>query len=225
MPFTVIPAIDLKAGRVVLANATKAKRYIPLSSLYGDSDDPLRVLSWLVRRYSFRSCYIADIDAIQGRSPQSHSIERLQNEFLEIDFWLDSGDCVQNKPTTGNWHRVLGSGSIALTAPGRDYILSLDFPTINSQLHNIGAFPEFAEWPGKVILMELGLVGSCSGPNISRLQNIKALCNSKLYLSGGIRHYEDLLAAAKAKASGALCATALYNGNISPKQIAKLQSA
>ena len=226
MSFTVMPAIDLMAGCVVLANATSPERYSNLRKAYGRSDDPLRALSFLIGEYGFDSCYIADLDALHGREPQYQSILKLEQEFPEIEFWLDSGNCADILPARNNWTRVLGRESADAAAGRGNYVLSLDFPEVGDAWSQDPVFPAVSHWPDKVILMELGIIGSSAGPNVKRLENMKAMSNmrSNAYVSGGIRDCHDLRAAATAGAAGALCATALHNGNISPPELSQLRN-
>ena len=227
MSFTVIPAMDIMAGCVALASAAAPERYGSLKKAHGRSDDPLRVLSFLVDRYGFDSCYVADLDALQGRSPQYQSISRLERAFPEIEFWLDSGRHADPLPDRDNWTRVLGREGVAgADACGGNYVLSLDFPEVDETWRLPPAYPAADSWPDRVILMELGVIGSDAGPNLKRLKGMKATndMRGKAYASGGVRHCQDLLAIAAAGAAGALCATALHNGNISPEELSRLRS-
>ena len=226
MSFTLIPALDLMAGRVVLADAGKKQRYRSLRK-YSDSDNPVQVLAGLLRNYDFECCYIADLDALQGRTPQYQGISELCREFPHLEFWLDSGSRTEALPQHYNWKRVLGQEGIALAGNYRDYVLSLDFPATGNKLTVAPSFPGIRQWPQKVILMELGIIGCATGPNLERLKNIRKLDNmrSSLYLSGGIRHYEDVQTAAAAGAAGVICATALHRGSIDKTLLRRLLSA
>ena len=185
----------------------------------------------LLKLYPFRQLYIADLNAIQKRGNHHAVIAGIMNAYPALNIWLDCGiSCVED---LANWQNlpinfVIGSESLisleAYTSLGQtpNHILSLDF---KQQGYSGPAqlLEQPALWPGRVIAMTLGRVGSGSGPDLTRLQD---LCsqpgNRKIYAAGGVRHIDDLLVLSNMGLSGALVATALHSGDISTEEITSI---
>jgi phosphoribosylformimino-5-aminoimidazole carboxamide ribotide isomerase len=69
--------------------------------------------------------------------------------------------------------------------------------------------------PDKLILMNIDHVGGRAGPDLELLKAYRlAYPAAQLYLAGGIRDIEDLLAAQSAGANGVLLASALHDGRV-----------
>jgi phosphoribosylformimino-5-aminoimidazole carboxamide ribotide isomerase len=101
-------------------------------------------------------------------------------------------------------------------------VLSLDFRG-NAFMGPAALLGEAAAWPLHIIVMTLARVGSAVGPDMARLNAIKAKAPGKhIYAAGGIRGADDLAALAEAGISGALVATCLHNGALTGEQIARL---
>ena len=72
--------------------------------------------------------------------------------------------------------------------------------------------------------MTLNNVGSNAGANITRLQALMQLNNSRkkpanLFAAGGIRNMDDLFALKQLGVAGALVASALHNGQITAQHL------
>ena len=101
-------------------------------------------------------------------------------------------------------------------------ILSLDFRG-DAFLGPASVLKDANAWPEKIIVMALARVGSASGPDMSRLTDIKSrAAGRQVYAAGGVRDANDLALLARARISGALVATSLHNGNLTGAQIAHL---
>ena len=64
----IIPVIDIRNGSAVRAVAGERSQYRPLESRLTDSTEPAEVLKALQREFGFTHCYVADLDAIEGRA-------------------------------------------------------------------------------------------------------------------------------------------------------------
>lgn len=235
----VIPVIDLLNGCVVHAQRGQRNRYQAIESSLCDSSKPMAVVQALLGLYPFKRLYIADLDAIQGQGHNTPAIHEIQNRYPELDIWLDGGFTSPHEllgPHATGLRCVLGSENLLSAGHylemknsiGQNLVLSLDFGLDGhmgpGELLNM---PD--EWPDKVIVMTLVRVGSSEGPDLqilgTTLQTSRALNNtSRLYAAGGVRHLADLKALAEIGVAGALVATALHNGNISPEEIAALEN-
>ena len=69
----------------------------------------------------------------------------------------------------------------------------------------------------EVLVIDLARVGSGAGPPLEAVAQLaQALPGVAIYAGGGVRGDGDLLALESAGAAGALVATALHEGNITP---------
>jgi phosphoribosylformimino-5-aminoimidazole carboxamide ribotide isomerase len=74
---------------------------------------------------------------------------------------------------------------------------------------------------GAVIMLDLARVGAGAGVDLDMLRRVREAVPDVLLLAGGgIRGLDDLLAIAAAGCDGALVATAVYEGRLTPAQIA-----
>lgn len=230
-PFDVIPVIDLRDGYAVRAIAGRRKSYRPLETPLAATADPLDVARGLNRLYDFPRLYVADLDAIAGFAPSVTVFEGLLRERTGRELWVDSGartraevEALVAMPAVS---AVIGSETgiepgevVALSAkfPGR-IILSLDF----RETGFIGD-PDMLRqpecWPETIIAMTLARVGSASGPDLPRLESLKALKPSAaLYAAGGVRDRADIVLLRQAGMSGALVSTALHAGTITASDL------
>lgn len=235
----VIPVIDLLNGCVVHAQRGQRNCYRPIESSLCDSSQPLAVVQALLGLYPFKRLYIADLDAIQGQGHNSPTIREIYNRYPELDIWLDGGFTSAQElelEEAGGLTCVLGSENLASAAhylemkssARQSMVLSLDFG-VDGHMGPAELLHMPREWPDQVIAMTLARVGSNEGPDLQILgkvlQTSRAVTPaSRIYAAGGVRHLADLKAVAERGVGGALVATALHNGSISPEEIAALES-
>ena len=226
----VIPVMDLLDGQVVHAKLGDRKNYKPVISTLCKTSDPLEVLAGLLTLYRFRTCYIADLNAIQNTGSHFHLMEKIIQNYPEIQFWVDGGyhaiSAVEKMSAAGA-RVVLGSESMSdfqhyqllSTAARNQSILSLDFK--NQDFHGpIELLVKPEAWPDNVIVMTLNQVGSNAGPALDQLKSIQATTTrSKLYAAGGVRNISDIQQLASAGIGGALVASALHSGAVSKSEL------
>jgi phosphoribosylformimino-5-aminoimidazole carboxamide ribotide isomerase len=223
----IIPVIDLMHGHVVHARLGLRQHYSPVQSNLCKSSAPSDIVEALLELYPFKRLYIADLDAIQGLGHHLDAIMQIQAHYPDLEIWLDAG--ISNIEALSTWKslnltHVIGSENITTTTEliaieadlAGKFVLSLDF----NQNGFVGC-PELEiqtnYWPDKIIVMDLKQVGSEKGPAIQRLEIIKHQAgNKQIFAAGGIRNNADLEQLATLSISGALVATALHNGNLSP---------
>lgn len=228
-----IPAIDLSQGRVVHARRGRRDDYQPVRSKLCRSCEPTDVISGLLRLHTFSTLYIADLDAIRGLGDQRDVLEKLRDQFPDLDIWIDPG--INTRARYRQWQQLaLGStvlGSETLSNPGlllntlatdTDTVLSLDFKC-DKLLGPADLLEQPEHWPTRVIVMCLDRVGSDEGPDTDRMQQLRRKSpRSDLFAAGGIRDLDDLLHLRQLGVAGALLASALHDGRIGPAQIAAL---
>jgi phosphoribosylformimino-5-aminoimidazole carboxamide ribotide isomerase len=228
----IIPVLDLKGGEVVRAEKGQRDSYRPIVTPLCDGSDPVAVANGLRTLFPFPTFYIADLDAIEGRAPNTAALARLRAMRDAPELWVDAGladaQTLVGALAEPSLRPVLGSESQrdnSLLRRFRDHpdlILSLDFvgdgfrgpPDILDQ-HEL--------WPQRVIVMTLARVGATSGPDFARLGEIKRKAgNRSVIAAGGVRDEADIRALSSLGIAAALVATSLHNGTLTAGQLASL---
>jgi phosphoribosylformimino-5-aminoimidazole carboxamide ribotide isomerase len=225
--FSIVPVLDLKAGRVVHACAGERAHYLPIRSRLVEGSDVLVVAEGLMSLARFRRLYIADLDAIEGRGGHATFIARLRQRHPDVELWVDCGiktPAAALALAGASVIPVLGSESLADTAVvaavlaqlgSRGCVLSLDYR--GERFLGPPALETRAElWPDRVIVMSLGRVGTSTGPDLARLLGARDAAGGRsIFAAGGVRDRADIDRLAAAGISGALVATALHEGRLS----------
>ena len=72
-------------------------------------------------------------------------------------------------------------------------------------------------WPQTVIVMTLAKVGSAAGPDLGRLEDVKAMAGKRTVVAaGGVRDMSDIRALSSMGIDAALVATSLHDGTLTP---------
>lgn len=224
----IVPVIDLMDGQVVHAKHGDRKNYQPICSTLCDSSAPDEIVNSLMRLYPFKQLYIADINAIQGRAQHLDTIKHIRKQHPQIEIWLDAG--ISQATIAENWLAmgvlpVIGSESMVNISDyhaihhklENRHVLSLDWLD-NRFLGPTELVEDTEDWPEYIISMTLNRVGSGSGPDIPRLQQLQAE-HQNVYAAGGIRDAEDLKTLADMGVAGVLVASALHNGVLTEMEI------
>ena len=231
----VIPVIDVIQGQVVHAVAGEREHYHPVCSRLCPDSDPAGIVQAFLDLYSFDTVYMADLDAITGRTPNDACLQRLLNNFPRLNLWLDRG--MHNKPEIlkamhPRIQHVVGSETgfspallPELLALSPQPILSLDFREgillgEQSLLHQ----PRF--WPDNIILMNLDRVGTTRGVDEGLLARILQITvHSHVFIGGGIRDIADMQHLHASGITGILVATALHTGQITSADLKAMAHA
>ena len=206
-------------GQVVRAFRGQRHRYQILESPLSSGSSPVSVVRGLLRLADFRAIYVADLDALMGRSPQTAMVDDLLAAFPQIQFWLDCGLPASNF-TCERVVSVIGSESMSEQTPERlaaidqSYVLSLDFR--GQELVGPQEILNSADWwPARVILMNLARVGSFDGPDLFGASRfIRQYPGHDFIAAGGIRHEGDLENLRETGVAAVLLASALHAGTI-----------
>ncbi len=224
----IIPVIDLKGGIVVHARRGERDNYRALVTPFATCPEPLAVVDGLLGYRDFTQLYIADLDAIAGRTPHAEVVRDIAARHPHLSVWLDAGlhapQQLADLPDLPNIDFVFGSESITTLAdydalcaavPAARRILSLDRGPIGDLLGCAALFDHITRWPARVIHMTLARVGSGGGPDFDGLIALRARApHCAVYAAGGVRDEADLHALAARGVAGALVATALHDGRI-----------
>lgn len=236
----IIPVIDLKSGEVVRGVRGVRHLYAPIQTPLSQTSHPADVVTGFLALHDFRTIYIADLDAIEGKGDHAAAIDALEAEFPSVSFWVDPGivDLPQACDFFGR-HRsdlVLGSESLrdieTLAALSREpalsdrLVLSIDFRDDTYQ-GPARLNEEVSLWPPRLIVMTLARVGSKAGPDLDRLREMVAKAGERhaIYAAGGVRGPEDVRALAAAGVRGVLIASALHDGHLDAGMIERIHTA
>ena len=200
----VIPAIDIKKGKIVKAFAGYRINYKPLIINKKNFSDTRVLISILLNSYSFNLIYIADIDSISGNRVNWKIIKDQLNFFPKIMFWLDLGF---NSP------RIIREFSSFLSMNVRNWRPIVGTESLKSNKINLGIFSEFNpifsidfigneySWIKKIsnsnisselILMFLSQVGG-RGVRWSKINKFKSFIDpKKCFVAGGIKNQNDI---------------------------------
>ncbi len=209
--------------------------YRPIESSLCAGSDPIAVVRALFELYPFNKLYIADLNAIQGRSSHLREVEELRKILpAHVEIWIDAA--LADHASCRPWLElglqcVLGSESQSDAAQacalmhrlGAEHaVLSLDFA--GSELRGPpDLLQRPAEWPKRIIAMTLAKVGSDAGPDFALLQQLIGLApNRQIYAAGGVRNRADLEVLKQLGAAGVLLASALHDRKLSSADLAAL---
>ena len=87
----IIPAIDLKRGKVVKAVQGGRSSYKPIDLITTHSSNPIIFIKALIITYRPSTIYLADLDSLDGDGNNIDIICRIANMFRNKIFWVDVG--------------------------------------------------------------------------------------------------------------------------------------
>lgn len=237
----ILPVVDLLAGRVVRAVRGDRSHYQPLAASTISEPTPTCVARFLAVERGFRECYVADLDAIQGRAANESAWRELASHGLSL--CLDAG-----LSTAGEGVALMGrldgfapesrviAGLETMRAPAElrqlverigpeRVVFSLDLRAGKPLTSNVmwgqrdaKAIATTAIGAGCTTLILLDLASVGSGEGLATLPLLAELRRSHpgvaLWVGGGIRDGADIALAAEAGATGCLIGSAIYDGRV-----------
>jgi phosphoribosylformimino-5-aminoimidazole carboxamide ribotide isomerase len=239
----ILPVLDIMRGEVVRAVGGRRSEYRPLVSQLTTSIKPLDVMKAIQERFGWTQFYVADLDAITG----DRRVFRLNHLPTSSQFWLDAG--VRTVADVVEIHRppvsqvVVGSETLASLEEGRAIIETLGPEKVtfsldlrNGQLIGAGAgnwddpasaaVELIAIGARRLIVLDLARVGESDGPARDDLcrKLIRRHPYVHVFTGGGIRGVDDLRRLSDIGVSGALIASALHDGRITPEDLASVEA-
>lgn len=235
----IIPVIDLKEGLVVRAVAGRRDEYQPVSSCLCAGAEPAQVAAAFREHLECELVYVADLDAIAGKSPNQQSWQAIADCGLRLI--LDAG--VRNVPQLESlWQFHEATGALDGMVVALESIPSVD--SLRQLGRRIGPdqavfsldmkggrpitdVPEFADAAAetivesavdcgfrRLIVLDLTAVGTFEGPRTTTLvrQLRRRFAHIQILAGGGVRHDDDLRTLIDAGCDGVLVASALHNG-------------
>jgi phosphoribosylformimino-5-aminoimidazole carboxamide ribotide isomerase len=231
----IVPVLDLKGGVVVHARHGQRDAYAPLRSPLVDGSEPVAVAAALCALCRTSTLYVADLDALAGEPADVATLSALTRV---ADPWVDAGATTAERAAelarAGVARNVVGTESLGPDPDGEDAgeqagprrVLSIDLRdgALISPRRELAGREAVAAAPlatalgvRELLVIDLVRVGSGSGPPLHAVEQLAdVLPGVAIYAGGGVRHDTDLRALESAGASGALVATALHEGRITP---------
>ena len=229
----IIPVLDLRAGIVVRARRGERSEYVPLRSSLVQGCEPVAVARELCAICRTRTVYVADLDARGGNPVDEATLAGLASVATT---WVDASATTPQRAaalarvgvarnvvsTQSIGPEALPGGLFAMSAP--PLVLSVDLRDgrlISPDLASSG--PTAAAPLARVLdvrellVIDLARAGAGSGPALEAVAElVAALPDVAIYPGGGVRDQADLRALESAGAAGALVATALHDGRLTP---------
>jgi phosphoribosylformimino-5-aminoimidazole carboxamide ribotide isomerase len=243
----VIPVLDLRAGRAVHASGGERHGFPPVRSVLvseSASGDACALARAFHHTLGCEECYVADLDAIEGGSPQRALLEPLARvgSRLFIDAGVATVERARELLDAGAARIVVGLETLpsfvalelVTRAIGPERVMfSLDLRGGRPVLH-AGAAPRetplalvgraAAAGATAILVLDLARVASGRGLDRALLEAIRsAHPGLELLAGGGIASPRDLEQLAATGLDGALVATALHAGAIGKADVAALR--
>ncbi|WP_166826365.1 HisA/HisF-related TIM barrel protein [Thalassoroseus pseudoceratinae] len=231
----ILPVLDLLRGQVVRGIAGQRQEYRPIRSQLTNSSVPIDVAKAFRDTFGLNRLYVADLDAIEGHSPQiSIWSELAANGFdVEIDAGLRSVDDLNTAMESGADSVILGSESLPSADLLADSLDVLKAERLVFSLDLIAGEPRTVvdDWAGlspieivdcvvsmgvvRLIVLDVRRVGMGSGTGTDTLcQSIrKRFPRIELTTGGGVKSNADIRQQAAIGIDRLLVASALHDGS------------
>lgn len=239
----VVPVIDLKDGLVVRGVGGRRDEYRPIVSQLVSEPSPQAVAQALTQQFIFQDVYIADLDAIGGKSPSLRAYHEIIASGLKL--WIDAGvatvEAAQSLLDLGKiivgleslksdveLRRIVDACSrerviFSLDLKGGRPITSIDAwreaspDEIAQQIIEVGV--------RRLIVLDLADVGVGQGTGTLELvERLHARYPQvEITAGGGVRGVDDLRRLAAAGCASALVASALHDARLTREEVQWLQ--
>jgi len=238
----IIPVIDIRNGVAVRAVAGNRGLYLPVKSLLTYSAEPATVLMALQNKFSCRTCYVADLDAIERQHPNRCTIAEMARTgvSLIVDAGVTAVEQIEALSEIGVDRVVLSSESLNDLTQLESMIEPFDPESLifSIDLKNGHLLVGDPRWEGKpplelarfvfecglrqLIVLDLAAVGTGHGvPTLELCQQIKSLLPDITMISGGgVASGQCVAQAARAGLDGLLIASALHDGRLTKENLA-----
>jgi phosphoribosylformimino-5-aminoimidazole carboxamide ribotide isomerase len=249
----VIPVLDLSRGVAVWAQAGDRARYQPVASALVPEGvgDPVALMRAFRRRLGAISCYVADLDAIQGGAVQRamlRELAQLETGFagaIMVDAGAHTPESTFEVLACGASQVVVGLETLRaftdlagiVRAVGRERVvfsvdLHLGSPILHPEMRDVaGAQPSALSLTARVVdagvsdvlVLDLARIGTGRGTDLGLLEDLrKRFPSVRLLAGGGVLTRRDLDRMRDAGCDGALVASAIHAGTITAADLADL---
>ena len=234
----IIPAIDIIDGKCV--RLTKGD--YSTKKVY--NEDPLEIAKEFEGN-GIQYLHLVDLDGARSGKIINHKVlsEIASKTSLNIDFGgglksdsdlkiaFDSGAtqitggsiAVKGLDTFINWLNQFGAEKIILGADYKDRMIATNGWEEGSELDVLDFIQGYeARGVRSVISTDIAKDGMLQGPSLELYKEILEKTNVELIASGGVSNMQDLYDLKELGCNGAIVGKAIYEGNISLKELSKL---
>ena len=234
----IIPAIDIIDGKCV--RLTKGD--YSTKKVY--NEDPLEIAKEFEGN-GIQYLHLVDLDGARSGKIINHKVlsEIASKTSLNIDFGgglksdsdlkiaFDSGAtqitggsiAVKDRDTFINWLDQFGPEKIILGADYKDRMIATNGWEEGSELDVLDFIQGYeARGVRAVISTDIAKDGMLQGPSLELYKEILEKTNVELIASGGVSNMQDLYDLKELGCNGAIVGKAIYEGNISLKELSKL---
>jgi phosphoribosylformimino-5-aminoimidazole carboxamide ribotide isomerase len=219
----IIPAIDIKNGKVVKALKGNREHYQAISSGRGFTSNPFTYIKKMIDKYHPRIIYIADINTLSKDGDNIDLLVEIVNQNKNCVFWIDIGGKFDRRLNKNNIVPILCSENCStiknINYIFRNYIHSYDY---KDKPLGIEVFQRLqSSYKKKVIFMNISDVGGNHGPNYKYIRTIHKKSSIKYYIGGGVKSVLDINKLQKMGFSGVLVSSILFKNYTSTYLIKK----
>ena len=249
----IIPVLDIAAGVAVHARAGNRSGYTPVRSVVAPDPpgNPYALLRGFREILGTKSCYVADLDAIQGGAVQRTVLSELAQ--LEVAVRPAPGGCGSRTRSSGALE-VLSCGASEVVV-GLETLRSFaDLAAIVSEVGNLAGgssasisgsvvrcsiracrtrrpsrSPRHGRARGRtpalgtLLVLDIGRVGTGCGVDLGLVEGMRSRFPvDRLLAGGGVLARRDLDRMRSAGCDGALVASAIHRGAITSADVAAL---
>lgn len=247
----IIPVLDIAAGVAVHARAGNRSGYTPVRSVVAPDPpgNPYALLRGFREVLGAKSCYVADLDAIQGGAVQRTVLSELAQLDVgsgpllvdagtyEISGALEVFSCGADEVVVGlETLRSFADLAMMVSEVGTSRVIfSLDLrlgrPVLHAEMQDFGAIPDSLDLAaraadtgvGTILVLDIGRVGTGCGVDLGVVEGVrKELPSTRLLAGGGVLARRDLDRMRNAGCDGALVASAIHRGAITSADVAAL---
>ena len=188
-----IPAIDLKNNKVVIAYGNSRSDYKEIPKDKSPTSDPIKFIDFLLSIYNFSTIYIADLDSIESFTENNSLIKEILCKYNNLKFIIDNGarKFSQINFIDKNMTQIIGTETFVEyeklhKSNFKNFILSLDIKDGNvlckNSNYNKKTSPTFDVLSNPEFLAEGSAIDDLKNPDRvliggDNLESIKALVN------------------------------------------------
>ena len=222
----IIPAIDLKKGKVVRAVGGDRDSYRPIDLVTTYSSNPITFVKALIIKYRPSTIYLADLDLLNDDGDNIDIIYKIANMFRNKIFWVDMGAKKIKKLNIKNITPILCSESCEdirlINYVYKNYIHSYDYKDRSLGTQYFKKLE--SSYKKKVIFMNISDIGNKKGPDFRYLRGMLKFSSIEYYVGGGVNSILDIHKLSKMNISGVIVSSLLMRKKTSNYVIKKRAS-
>ena len=238
--FRIIPVIDILNSQAVHAIKGEREKYKPLKSVLIHDSNPIQIALKLKNEYLFNEFYIADLDAILQRKPNTTILSKIL-DIPGVEIMIDPGiktkknvikyfklnlkslilglETLKDLKVITKCLKLFNNNKIVVSIDMYNEVIQTNIKEIRNQ--DIFEIVRKIEDLGvvNIILLDLFKVGQKIGGIPALYLKIREDFNGKILVGGGIKDIQDIKKYKSSNFSGVLIGTALYDGSIKIEEL------